>query len=141
MNDIISRLDGCYCHIRHSLPVPGCLCCRWVGSHRWATAERRIGGRAYVPAVHTEVLAGHDKTCRWMSAATWALSNRILVLQFSHLCITQYPSTTDTRWCQISCNYYWRCTSQQRKQSDIWPVDLWHSCTQNRPQNSQQTLW
>jgi len=39
------------------------------GIHRWATAETRIGGRAHVPAVYTEALAGRGEICRLMSAA------------------------------------------------------------------------
>ena len=35
-DDRMPRSDGCKCHIRHSLPVPGCLCvcCGWAGIHR-----------------------------------------------------------------------------------------------------------
>jgi len=78
----MSRSDGCYCHIRHSLPVPGCLCCRWAGIYRWATAETRIGGRANVPALHTQALAGRGKTCRWMSAAAGASGDRVLASMY-----------------------------------------------------------
>jgi len=30
----VARSDGRYCRVRHSLPVPGCLCCRWAGIRR-----------------------------------------------------------------------------------------------------------
>ena len=30
----LSCSDGGYCHVRHSMSVPGYLCCRWAGIHR-----------------------------------------------------------------------------------------------------------
>jgi len=43
-------------------------------------AETRTGGHAHVPAEHTKALDGHGKTCRWMSAATGALGNRVMAV-------------------------------------------------------------
>jgi len=34
------------------------------------------------PCAHTEVLAWHDETCRWMSAAAGSLDNRVLASRF-----------------------------------------------------------
>ena len=33
-----------------------------------------------MPAVHTEALAGHGETCRWMSAAAGASGDRVLAI-------------------------------------------------------------
>jgi len=69
----MSRLDGCYCHIKHTgwaQPANAKLPVLQVGGHAWLSNgwETYISGRAVVPAVHTEALAGRSETCRWMSA-------------------------------------------------------------------------
>jgi len=39
----------------------------------------QAGGQAHVPDVHTEALAGHGETRRWMSAAAGASGDRVII--------------------------------------------------------------
>ena len=81
--------------------LPGCLCCRWAGIYR-TSAKTRIGGRAHVPAVHTEALAGRSETCRWMPAAAEASGDRILASNYLKIWqMGQYVTSSST-------SYYWR---------------------------------
>jgi len=63
--DILFQIWTTECHvrtdviaIRHSVPVPGCLCGRWAGIHRWATADTYSRTGPYAGCAHAHRGAG-----------------------------------------------------------------------------------
>jgi len=74
--------------------LPGCLCCRWAGIHRWATAETRTGWRARAGCTHR----GSGETCRLMSAAAGASGDRVLASTHKTRSLYGVQNHRSTQW-------------------------------------------